>query len=82
MRAVEDNDALLEAGGFSRLLAFALKWEKPVFPLKGADLTALGATPGPKLGEILKNLETEWIEAGFAPDRGALLERAAKALET
>ncbi|TPK93774.1 CCA tRNA nucleotidyltransferase [Mesorhizobium sp. B2-4-12] len=82
MRAAEDNDALLEAGGFSRLLAFALKWEKPVFPLKGADLTALGATPGPKLGEILKNLEAEWIEAGFALDRGALLERAAKALET
>ena len=81
VRAVEDNNALLEAGGFSRLLAFALKWEKPVFPLKGADLAALGATPGPKLGEILKNLEAEWIEAGFAPDRGALLERAAKALE-
>ncbi|PBB24947.1 MULTISPECIES: CCA tRNA nucleotidyltransferase [unclassified Mesorhizobium] len=82
VRAVENNDALLEAGGFSRLLAFALKWEKPVFPLKGADLTALGATPGPKLGEILKNLETEWIEAGFAADRGTLLDRAAKALET
>ncbi|QKC82314.1 CCA tRNA nucleotidyltransferase [Mesorhizobium sp. NZP2077] len=82
VRAVEDNEALLEAGGFSRLLAFALKWVKPVFPLKGADLAALGATPGPKLGEILKNLEAEWIEAGFAPDRGALLERAAKALET
>ncbi|WP_027058490.1 CCA tRNA nucleotidyltransferase [Mesorhizobium loti] len=80
VRAVQDNEALLEAGGFSRLLAFALKWEKPVFPLKGADLTALGAKPGPKLGEILKNLETEWIEAGFAPDRGALLERAAQAL--
>ncbi|MGX5826944.1 CCA tRNA nucleotidyltransferase [Mesorhizobium sp. 43Arga] len=81
VRAVEDNNALLEAGGFSRLLAFALKWEKPVFPLRGADLTALGATPGPKLGEILKNLETEWIEAGFTPDRGALLKRATKALE-
>lgn len=82
VRAVEDTNALLEAGGFSRLLAYALKWEKPLFPLKGADLTALGAVPGPKLGEILKNLEAEWIEAGFAPDRGALLERAAKALET
>lgn len=82
VRAVEDNEALLEAGGFSRLLAFALKWEKPLFPLKGADLTALGAKPGPKLGEILKNLEAEWVEAGFAPDRSALLERAAKALET
>ena len=56
VRAVEDNEALLEAGGFSRLLAFATKWEKPLFPLKGADLTSLGATPGKKLGEILRNL--------------------------
>ncbi|CAH2404398.1 CCA tRNA nucleotidyltransferase [Mesorhizobium escarrei] len=80
-RAVEDNDALLEAGGFSRLLAFAAKWKKPDFPLKGADLTRLGASPGPKLGATLKNLENEWIESGFALDRGALLERAAEALE-
>ncbi|RWK50578.1 CCA tRNA nucleotidyltransferase [Mesorhizobium sp.] len=80
-RAVEDNEALLEAGGFSRLLAFAGKWKKPDFPLKGADLTRLGASPGPKLGATLKNLENEWIESGFALDRGALLKRAAEALE-
>lgn len=80
-RAVEDNDALLEAGGFSRLLAFAGKWKKPDFPLKGADLTTLGASPGPKLGAALKNLENEWIESGFALDRGALLKRAAEVLE-
>ncbi|RWO05538.1 MAG: CCA tRNA nucleotidyltransferase [Mesorhizobium sp.] len=80
-RAVEDNDALLEAGGFSRLLAFAGKWKKPGFPLKGADLTRLGASPGPKLGATLKSLENEWIESGFALDRGALLKRAAEALE-
>ncbi|RWP18082.1 MAG: CCA tRNA nucleotidyltransferase [Mesorhizobium sp.] len=80
-RAVEDNDALLEAGGFSRLLAFAGKWKKPGFPLKGADLTRLGASPGPKLGATLKNVENEWIESGFALDRGALLKRAAEALE-
>jgi poly(A) polymerase len=81
VRAAEDNQAPIDAGGFSRLLAFALKWEKPVFPVKGADLTELGATPGPKLGAILKNLEKEWIGSGFALDRGALIKRAAKALE-
>ena len=81
VRAAEDNQALIDAGGFSRLLAFALKWEKPVFPVKGADLTELGATPGPKLGAILKNLEKEWIGSGFTLDRGALIKRAAKALE-
>ncbi|CAN7682589.1 CCA tRNA nucleotidyltransferase [Mesorhizobium amorphae] len=80
-RAVEDNAALLDAGGFSRLLGFALKWQRPDFPVKGADLTELGAAPGPKLGAILRNLEREWIESGFALDRGALLERAAEAMK-
>ncbi|BCG93296.1 CCA tRNA nucleotidyltransferase [Mesorhizobium sp. 131-2-1] len=80
-RAADDNQALIDAGGFSRLLAFALKWEKPVFPIKGADLTELGASPGPKLGAILKNLEKEWIGSGFTLDRDALIKRAAKALE-
>ncbi|MBZ9858997.1 CCA tRNA nucleotidyltransferase [Mesorhizobium sp. CA12] len=81
-RAVEDNQAMMEAGGFSRLLNFTLKWEKPVFPIKGADLTALGASPGPKLGATLKNLEKEWVESGFTLERGALVERAAQALES
>ncbi|MET3592213.1 poly(A) polymerase/tRNA nucleotidyltransferase (CCA-adding enzyme) [Mesorhizobium shonense] len=80
-RAVEDNQAMMEAGGFSRLLGFALKWQKPVFPIKGADLTELGASPGPKVGATLKNLEKEWVESGFILDRGALLKRAAQALE-
>ncbi|TPM44378.1 CCA tRNA nucleotidyltransferase [Mesorhizobium sp. B2-2-3] len=81
VRAVDQTDALLEAGGFSRLLAFALRWERPVFPLKGADLTAIGGMPGPKLGAILRNLEVEWVDAGFGPDRDALLKRAAQALK-
>lgn len=81
-RAVEDDKALMEAGGFSRLLAFAQKWERPVFPIKGADLSTLGAAPGPKLGELLKTLENDWIESAFTLERGALLERAARALKT
>ncbi|RWB82760.1 MAG: CCA tRNA nucleotidyltransferase, partial [Mesorhizobium sp.] len=81
-RAVEDNQAMMEAGGLSRQLAFARKWARPVFPVKGADLTALGASPGPKLGATLKNLEKEWVESGFALGRDALLERAAQALGT
>jgi poly(A) polymerase len=79
-RAVEDNEAMSQAGGFSRLLNFTSRWEKPVFPIKGADLTDLGASPGPKLGATLKNVEKEWVESGFTLERGALLERAAQAL--
>jgi len=81
-RAVEDNQAMMEAGGFSRLLNFVLRWEKPAFPIKGADLTELGASPGPKLGATLRNLEKEWVESGFTADRGTLLRRAAQALES
>ena len=75
-RAAEDDATMLEAGGFSRLLAFAVKWERPVFPLKGADLAGLGLAPGPKLGETLRALERDWIESGFALGRETLLERA------
>jgi len=79
--AAEDNQAMMEAGGLSRLLNFSSKWERPAFPIKGSDLTELGASPGPKLGATLKNIEKEWVESGFTLDRGALLRRAAQALK-
>ncbi len=72
---------MIEAGGYSRLLAFAQKWEKPVLPIKGADLSALGAVPGPRIGAALKALEDEWIDSGFTLARDALLERAAHVLK-
>jgi len=77
-RAMTDNDALIEAGGYAKLLKFAQKWQKPQFPLKGADVQAIGMLPGPEMGNILKRLEEEWIEADFRLDGGALLERAAR----
>jgi poly(A) polymerase len=33
--------------------------------------------PGKPMGDVLRTLETEWIESGFRLDRDALLERAA-----
>lgn len=77
-RAANDNDALVEAGGYSRLLKFAGKWTAPKFPLKGADLQAIGISTGPEMGKLLKRLEEEWVEADFRLNRDALLERAAK----
>jgi len=76
-KAVSDDKAMIEAGGFSRLIRFAEKWEKPVFPMKGGDLAALGFQSGPKLGAALKKLEVEWIASGFSLGRDALLARAA-----
>jgi tRNA nucleotidyltransferase/poly(A) polymerase len=71
---------MLEAGGFSRLLKFAESWKAPEFPLKGGDLLTMGAKAGPNVGQLLKSLENEWVDSGFALERGALLERAAQIL--
>jgi tRNA nucleotidyltransferase/poly(A) polymerase len=78
VRAAENDEALVEAGGYSRLLKFAEKWTAPKFPLKGADLQAIGMPDGPEMGKLLKRLEDEWVEADFRLDGGALLERAEK----
>lgn len=76
VRAAQDDGALIEAGGYARLLRFLDAWQKPVFPLKGSDLTALGEAPGPRLGETLRALEEAWIESGFSMDRESLMEQA------
>lgn len=49
----------------------------PPFPLKGADVLALGVAPGPRVGELLRALEDEWRAEDFAPGRDALLARLA-----
>jgi tRNA nucleotidyltransferase/poly(A) polymerase len=54
----------------------AASWQRPNFPLSGADLLALGLKPGPALGAILKDLEAEWIAGAFRADREALLAQA------
>jgi poly(A) polymerase len=78
VKGIESNDALVEAGGYSRLLKFSEKWTVPKFPLKGADLQAIGVPTGPEMGKLLKRLEEEWVESDFKPDSGALRERAAQ----
>jgi len=77
-RAVNETGELMKAGGYARLLGFAERWEKPAFPLRGSDLTSLGAAPGPQVGALLAQLEQDWIESGFVLDRETLLERASE----
>ncbi|PWK63861.1 CCA tRNA nucleotidyltransferase [Aminobacter sp. AP02] len=79
-RAEQDDKALIEAGGYFRLLGFAEKWQKPEFPLRGGDLAQLGVE-GATLGALLKGLEAEWVGSGFSLDRDALLKRAADRLK-
>lgn len=42
-------------------------WVKPVFPITGGDLIAMGLKAGPIVAESLKVIEASWIAEGF-PD--------------
>ncbi len=46
-------------------LAKLIDWEKPIFPITGGDLIAMGLEPGPVVAETLKRVETQWIMDGF-----------------
>ncbi len=61
-------------------LASAATWDKPVFPLQGADLLKLGMPSGPEMGTTLRALEDWWIAEDFRPDRAECLAKAQKKL--
>ena len=73
-----DAKAMTEAAALSALKAFESGWEKPVFPVAGADLVASGLKPGPDVGRRLRLLEESWIESGFSLTRDALLARVSQ----
>jgi poly(A) polymerase len=58
-------------------LRLADRWQVPEFPLRGPDIMALGAK-GPAVGEILRQVEAEWVAGGFAASREELLARASE----
>lgn len=70
-----DPAFLAETASFQRLLARAEKWQRPVFPLNGADVLKAGVAPGPQVGELLSQLENFWVERNFSVDRATLVAR-------
>lgn len=68
--------ALTPSADLSPFLEKARTWEKPLFPLTGKDLKANGLTESPRLGQILGQTETWWIEQNFQPDHAACLQHA------
>jgi poly(A) polymerase len=54
--------------GWERLRARLLGLERPVFPLQGRDLTAMGVTPGPDLGALLREVQGWWLAGGCMAD--------------
>jgi len=68
---IEDKSADLEPA-----LSEAANWEQPQLPLQGADLLKFGLKPGPRVGEILKEVEEWWIARDFRPGRDECLAEA------
>ena len=67
--AVEDAVCLIAAHlgrSPNAMLGHLSHLHVPDFPLKGADLIARGLTPGPELGQRLKQIETEWLNHDFS----------------
>ncbi len=76
-------DALLLDGhpNWQQNYANALAYQRPIFPLMGADLLALGLAPSPKVGQILAELEAWWIAENFSPTRDECLAELARCFD-
>jgi poly(A) polymerase len=70
-RGADTDDA-----AWQRALTLPERWEVPVFPLRGPDVTALADLKGPEIGEALRAIEQHWVDHGFAEDRDQLLALA------
>lgn len=67
------------AGGagpeWEALRARLLAMERPVFPLQGRDLAALGLAPGPEMGAVLREVRAWWLAGGCVADAAVCLGR-------
>ena len=57
------------------LVEVGASWVKPDFAIKATDVLNMGISEGPKLGEILTELEEWWIDNDFIEDQFSLIER-------
>jgi len=60
---------------WTALIDAALEWLPRKLPVGGEDALALGLAPGPKVGELLAELERWWIAGDFRAGRDEALAR-------
>ncbi len=64
---------------WTALLDAVDSWLPVILPVRGQDCLDLGVPPGPRVGEILAEVESWWRGQDFAPDRAGCLARLALA---
>lgn len=57
------------------LIAHAAMWKRPKLDLTGDEVLAAGVPPGPKVGEVIREVEAWWIDADFPDDKLSVIER-------
>lgn len=75
--AITSNDQAL---GWDALRARLAAMPRPVFPLQGRDITALGVPPGPRVGEILHDVRLWWVANGCVADAAACRAEARRGM--
>jgi tRNA nucleotidyltransferase/poly(A) polymerase len=50
------------------------EWEVPVFPVTGRDLIEMGMIPGPRMGQMLKDLKYRWANQEYQISKQDLLQ--------
>ena len=68
-----------ESAPLRDLVQGAAGWERPVLPVRGADLVARGLA-GPAVGKALTFVERWWIAQDFRPGREAALDKLEEAI--
>lgn len=89
-RALADDDAptliartwlaQTESADWDRLRIRITATPRPIFPLQGRDLTALGLSPGPRIGQILRSVRDWWLSGGCIADEAACRDQAKLAI--
>lgn len=69
----DDLDALRRLELLRAILQMAESWQRPVFPVKGADLIDIGFESGPDMGAALSKLEEKWVESDFEQSKADLI---------
>ena len=59
--------------GWGGAIAHVLSFAVPVFPVTGADLKKAGLPAGPDMGDVLRRLESVWIDSRFRLSKTDLL---------
>lgn len=67
--------------GWRHAIAELEQWERPHFPLSGADAKHAGLAQGPHIGRVLAEVEAWWVEGDFSADATGLAERLKQAVE-